>query len=110
MALRQRWGHSMAKDDVKAELERHARRLARLQRLEIVAATERSGAPRERLIDRLGKLRDLENTRHERAMKTLVPGAPAADPSAAAAVVDLPKGQSAPSPAAPVPAASGVTP
>lgn len=102
--LHRRWGQAVQKPDVKDELERHARRLARLQRLEVVVATERTGDQRKRLIERIERMRTQENTRHEEAMKKLVPeGAAPADASAVAA----PAAPSA-APIAPVaPAASG---
>jgi hypothetical protein len=101
--LRQRWGGAVHKPDVKDELERHARRLARLQRLEIVAATERTGEPRKKFIARIEQMRTQENERHEKAMKRLVPEA--ANPSEAAAASAAPAAASAPAVA--VPAASG---
>lgn len=99
MSLQRRWGRGIRSPEVKDELERHARRLARLQRLEVVAATERAGDGRKKLIARIEALRTQEDKRHEEAMKKLVPDAPpAADASTA-------PGGSATPPAAP--AASG---
>jgi hypothetical protein len=94
--IRRHWGRAMHKPDVREELERHARRLARLQRLEVVAATERTGDQRKKLIERIEKLRTQENERHEEVMKKLVPEGPTPEPSASAAPA-----------AAPTPSSSG---
>jgi myosin heavy subunit len=93
--LHRRWGRDAFKPEAKDELERHARRLARLQRLEVIAATERTGDARKRLIARIEQLRALEEKRHEEAMKKLVPDAP----PAAAASAEL--GSPSAAPAAP---------
>lgn len=98
-SLRQRWGESAHKPDVKDELERHARRLARLQRLEVIAATERTGDQRKRLIARIEQLRTLEDKRHEQAMKKLAPEASAGPEASASAA-----------PVAPAPAAGSALP
>lgn len=71
-SLHQRWGASAQKPEVKAELERHGRTLARLRRMQFLAATERQGEARAKLLERLGRLVNLERGRHERAMEALV--------------------------------------
>ena len=102
--LHRRWGHDVGKPVAKDELERHARRLARLQRLEVLAATERTGDARKRLIARIEQLRALEEKRHEEAMKKLLPDAPpavaSAEPGGSAASPEAPAAASAVSPAA----------
>jgi hypothetical protein len=102
--LRQRWGGAVHKPDVKEELERHARRLARLQRLEVVVATERTGDQRKRLIDRIERMRAIENKRHETAMTKLVPEG--ASPPQGSAPATLPAPPTLPTPPA-APAPSG---
>jgi hypothetical protein len=85
-SLFSRWGARAHQPSSVAELRLHAQREARLTRLEEVAGTERSGEERQRLLDKLDKLREREKERHERAMQRLAlatPGASAA-PSAAA--------------------------
>lgn len=84
LSIRRRWGSVVDREDVKAELERHARNQARLERMKFVAATERSGAARTRLLDRIKRATDAEGERHQRKMQALTaPSAPAA-PSGAA--------------------------
>lgn len=76
---RQRWNDSFGKkwesasqrSDVKAELSEHGRRLARLDRLKFLVATERKGEERTKLTAKLAQLRELEEARHERAMQGL---------------------------------------
>jgi hypothetical protein len=96
-----RWGSSLSKPSATEELQLHARRLARLQRMEELVATERKGDERSKLLDKIDKLREHENQRHERAMQRLASGqaAPAASAAAAASAAPVPS-----------PAASGGTP
>lgn len=105
--LRQRWGNTVDKPDVKQELELHARRLARLQRLEVVVATERTGDQRKRLIARIERMRALENKRHETAMTKLVPEGASPPQGSASAPAALPAPPPPPTlptpPAAPAP-------
>ncbi|MFZ5891346.1 MAG: hypothetical protein ACOY0T_09870 [Myxococcota bacterium] len=86
--LSHRWGASAERAEVREELVRHARTQARLERLRLVAATERSGVRRQRLLERIERLSKLESQRHERTMQALVPppsAASAAPPGSAGA-------------------------
>jgi len=81
LKLHRRYRTELKRDEVKGELERHARRMARLVRLEALIATERKGAPRQKLLERVKALREAEAGRHERLMVSLVPTPPAAPPA-----------------------------
>jgi hypothetical protein len=98
--LRQHWGSAIHKPDVKDELERHARRMARLQRLEVLAATERTGDQRKKFIDRIEKMREQENKRHEEAMKKLVPEGALSPDGSASGTPPAPSAAATPAPAA----------
>lgn len=87
-AIRRRWGALADRDDVKRELERHAKTRARIERLKFLAATERTGAVRTRLMERLKRVAELENEKYERNMQELTgrpqnpsPDLPTAAPS-----------------------------
>jgi hypothetical protein len=98
------WGPAVAKPDVMAELKTHARRLAWISRMEEIAATEKSGDDRQHRLDRLEKMREHENKRHDRVMQQ-------ATTSAGAAASAAPASSVAPAAAPPpAPAASGGTP
>jgi hypothetical protein len=73
-ALFARWGKTTADPRAKAELELHARRMARIRRMQVLASTERSGEKRTALLERLSRLRDLERGRHDRAMQAIAAG------------------------------------
>jgi hypothetical protein len=73
-ALAARWGKTASDARARPELELHARYMARIRRMQFLAATERSGEKRKALLERLSKLRDLERGRHERAMQALAEG------------------------------------
>jgi len=81
-ALAARWGTALGQPNVANELTVHARRMAHLQRMEEVVAVEKTGAARQKLLDRVEKLRELENQRHERALSRLASRDAAAGPSA----------------------------
>lgn len=88
LILRRRFGEAANRDDLKQELERHAKNLARIDRMRFLAATERSGALRQRLVDRLTRIARLEEQRHQTALVRLVPpavAAPSATPAASGA-------------------------
>ena len=67
-AIKERWGDALAKPDAKEELRHHARRMAFLNRALLLAATERTGKDKDKLVDRIQKLIDKERERHEHAM------------------------------------------
>jgi hypothetical protein len=79
-----RWGELAVDPKAKPELERHGRTLARIRRLQFLAATERKGEARSVLLERLARARDLERGRHERAMEALRSGSAAAADEASA--------------------------
>lgn len=67
-ALKQRWGDAaLSKPAVRSELRVHAWRLARLARLERLARD----AGKDAAVARIQRLRDRENTRHQRKMDAL---------------------------------------
>ncbi|HET9953398.1 MAG TPA: hypothetical protein VFQ61_02780 [Polyangiaceae bacterium] len=102
------WGLGLSQPEVKAELEMHARRMAKLRRLEILVATDRKGEKRKKLADRIDQLREREKERHHTAMVKLLPARAAAASAVAAASVPNP---ALPAPSAsPAPAASGGQP
>jgi hypothetical protein len=101
--LHSRYGTAVTRPEVKSELEHHARRLARLQRMEVVAATEREGKAKQTLLDRIQNLRTLEETRHRKVMQELVPNV--GDLKLHGGVPLKPRGVAAPS-GAPTPGAS----
>lgn len=70
-ALKERWGNSLAAPAGRAELAHHERRMAKLNRLLLLAESERKGAAKDKLVQRIEKLIALENERHERKMSQL---------------------------------------
>jgi hypothetical protein len=99
-ALKARWGNSLAAPAVREELRHHERRMAHLNRMLLLAETERKGQAKDKLVERIEKLKSQEDERHERKMSQLqttsarsekalnVPASttPAADPTGKAAV------------------------
>lgn len=76
--LEQRFGKSsLTRRDVRAELARHARRVARLKQVIHVA----EGSSNEAAEKRARKLLSREGARHEKAMSGLVPGAKRPSPA-----------------------------
>lgn len=75
--LKQRWGATLSKPNVREELEHHARRTARLNRALVLVETEVT-KDRDKLKDRIQKLMDQENARHDRAMERFKSGAASA--------------------------------
>ncbi len=70
---------------MKNELTTHSRRLAQLNRALLLAESERQGKDKDKLVDRIEKLIDKENERHEKAMdrfKSGSTGPTAAGPTA----------------------------
>lgn len=88
--LKERWGVALAVPSVREELQHHARRMARLNRALLVAETELT-KDKDKLVERIQKLIDKEQTRHERAMDRVKSGTPASAVSAAAAADVAPK-------------------
>jgi hypothetical protein len=70
--LHARWGGTALEPKAKEELALHARRMAKIRRMQFLAVTERKGEKRTLLLERLARLKDLERGRHERAMQALV--------------------------------------
>ena len=84
--LKQRFGSALGMPAAREELEHHARRTARLDRALLLCETE-NVKDKEKLKERIQKLIDKENARHEQAMARLksMPTTPAASAAAAAA-------------------------
>jgi len=87
-ALKARWGEQLAKPDAQNELMVHERRMAKLNRLLLLAQTERTGKDSEKLSERIEKLVDLETARHEKRMAQITSGAAAAPAPAQSAAVN----------------------
>jgi hypothetical protein len=85
-ALKARWGEQLAKADAQNELMVHERRMAKLNRLLLLAQTERTGKDAEKLSDRIEKLIDLETARHEKRMAHITSGSAVPAPVQSAAV------------------------
>lgn len=87
--LGKRWGSALAVPAAREELKLHARRMAFLNRALVLAQTEAKDKDKDKLLERIGKLIDKEDERHERAMERFksmpTPGASAAAPAAPAA-------------------------
>jgi len=97
--LKARFGAALAAPSAREELEHHARRMAKLDRAMVLVETEVT-KDKDKLKERIQKLMDKENARHERAMDRLkssptAPGASAAaapgTPSSPAAAVAVDK-------------------
>jgi len=83
--LRERFGATLALPSAHDELEHHARRMAKLVRAMLLCETEVT-KDKDKLQDRVQKLIDKENERHEHAMERLksMPPTPAASAGSAA--------------------------
>lgn len=83
--LKQRFGSALGMPAAREELEHHARRTARLDRALLLCETE-TVKDKDKLKERIQKLIDKENARHEQAMARLksMPTTPAASGAAAA--------------------------
>jgi hypothetical protein len=77
-ALVRQLGDRLADPRVKDELKLHATRVAELARLQFLAENARTGAAREKLLARIGKLSAREAERHQKqlAKLTAAAGAP----------------------------------
>jgi hypothetical protein len=84
--LKERWGATLAMPAAREELQHHARRSARLNRALLLAETELT-KDRDKVVERIQKLIEKEQARHERAMERFKtsPAAPAASAAPAAA-------------------------
>jgi hypothetical protein len=83
--LKARFGAVLAAPAARAELEHHARRMAKLNRAMVLAETEVT-KDKDKLKERIQKLIDKENARHQQAMDRFRPGTPDAASAAAPAV------------------------
>ena len=85
--LRRRWGATLAHPAVREELRHHARREAFLSRALFLAQTQAAPKDKDKLVERIEKLIEKEDARHDRAMERLksMPPPPASAASAAAA-------------------------
>jgi hypothetical protein len=91
--LKTRWGAVLAMPSAKQELEHHARRMARLNRAALLAETEVT-KDKDKLVERIQKLIDKEQERHERAMTRFksMPNAPGASTAIAVEAAPADKG------------------
>jgi hypothetical protein len=87
-ALKARWGEHLAKADAQNELSVHERRMAKLNRLLLLAQTERTGKEAEKLTERVEKLIEIETARHEKRMTQITSGAAATPAPAQSAAVN----------------------
>jgi hypothetical protein len=78
-AIRTRWGGMLAAAPAREEVRLHGRRMAMLNRALFLTQTEVKPPNQEKLLQRIEKLIDRENARHERAMARLksMPAGPA---------------------------------
>lgn len=70
-ALQARWGNRLAQPAAQQELGHHERRMARLERMALLAQSEPNAAKKDALLARIEKLTARENERHERKMGQL---------------------------------------
>jgi hypothetical protein len=91
--LKTRWGAVLAMPSAKQELEHHARRMARLNRAALLAETEVT-KDKDKLVERIQKLIDKEQERHERAMNRFksMPNTPGASTAIAVEAAPADKG------------------
>lgn len=66
-AVKDKWGDLVKKPRVREELKRHARRMARLNQMDHLAKE----GDKDKLSERIGKLREQENARHDKRMAAL---------------------------------------
>lgn len=94
--VKARWGSMLAMPPVREELEHHARRMARLNRALLLAETEVT-KDKDKLVERIQKLIDKEQERHDRAMARFKssPTTPAAPAAAAAPPTPAPSAATA---------------
>ena len=79
--LQQELGELAANPEIAAELKLHAQRLSDLARVEFLAKNARSGAQRQQLLARTGKLLQREAERHRAKLARLVTKAKAQAPT-----------------------------
>jgi hypothetical protein len=100
--LQRRYGESLKNQDVRGEVELHARRSAHLSRMkELVSARadgdDKQKAAKQKMVDRINRLMARENARHSRTMAQLtkqkdkLAGKPAPAPEPANPAKDQPK-------------------
>lgn len=82
--LKTRFGAALGAPAAREELEHHARRMAKLNRAMVLTETEVT-KDRDKLKERIQKLIDKENARHEAALEKLKAAQPAAAAAAPAA-------------------------
>jgi hypothetical protein len=74
--LQRRYGESLKQDDVRGEVESHARRSAHLSRMKELVSSRPDGddklkATKQKMLDRINRLMARENARHSRLMAQL---------------------------------------
>jgi hypothetical protein len=74
-AVKARWGEQLKKPETLTELALHGKRMAKLNRLLLLAQTERTGKDADKLTERVEKLIELETARHEKRMSQISSGA-----------------------------------
>lgn len=95
-ALREKWGQKLANKAALQELEHHSRREAHLDRMLLVLEAEYTGKDKAKLIERVEKLAELEDQRHERKMAHLSEKGAGVGVEAAAAASVAPANSAAP--------------
>jgi hypothetical protein len=95
--LAKRWGSTLAAPPARDELKLHARRMAFLDRALVLAQAD-TKPEKDKTIERISKLIDKENARHDRAMAGMhsqpAVAAPAAPPAPAASAANVASGGS----------------
>jgi len=94
--LREHWGPKLNNPAAIQELNHHARRVAMLNRMLVLLETEHKGKDKDKLVERVEKLTELENARHEKKMAQLSVQASADTPSGSAAASAAAAGSAAP--------------
>jgi hypothetical protein len=93
--LGKRWNGALAMPAAREELKHHARRMAFLNRALVLAQTEAKDKDKDKLLERITKLIDKEDERHERAMerfKSMPPAGASASAAPAASAAPTPAG------------------
>jgi hypothetical protein len=83
--IQSRWGRDLGRPPMMDELRRHARREAFLNRMMVVAQTERSGKDQQKLIDRIEAMSAREDAHHDKRMAEIKAAADSNAPGAAPA-------------------------
>jgi hypothetical protein len=71
MQMTHRWGHFVHHDAARGELLKHARRMARLHRAQVLTREGDKLKSQTKLLERVEKLMDLERDRHAKRMQQL---------------------------------------